>query len=373
MFWIALLIVLSWFVLFATIDFFLQRKRRVYEQNGEVYTISDVTFLIAARNEESKISTCLHSIISSSLEEKRASIIVVDDASEDGTKHVAEQVAKEFPQIDLKILAANGVGKKAALLTGLSEVKTKFIYLVDADCELLPNSLDAALLAVNNTSATVVLGMVKYTYINFFQKLVALEQLNTMAVTHAFANVNKPIMANGGNLLFHTKHINEYRTSLNSEIASGDDMFFLERVLDSSAEITFEEKAIVSTCAPRNLDELIKQRVRWAGKAGSYENLLPKLLPAFVFIVNFSFILLVFFTFYTSTFAFFGLSLIILKTALEYAFHTKWFFRYGQKHRVIDAVLLSAIYPFYVSFVAFLSKAKPSYDWKGRHLKSGRI
>lgn len=373
MFWIASLIMTLWFVLFATINYFLNHRKQGFKEKVTNFTKSDVTFLIAARNEADNISACLNSIITSCISDRKTSIVLIDDHSDDATIEIAESIAKDFPEANIKILLNNGIGKKSALLAGSQQVETELIYLMDADCELDPNSLETALSCLNNSAATVVLGMVKYIHENYFQKLIALEQLNTMAVTQAFANASKPIMANGGNLLFHAQHLDDYRAALKGDTASGDDMFFLEQVLVSGAEIYFDENSLVKTKPPSTLSELLAQRVRWAGKAGMYKSTLPKMLPLFVFGINFGFILLVLASIYTNTFFYLGLLLIILKATLEYAFHVKWFCQYGHKHRVLDAVLLSAIYPFYVSFVGIFSLVRPSYEWKGRQVKNGLL
>jgi cellulose synthase/poly-beta-1,6-N-acetylglucosamine synthase-like glycosyltransferase len=373
MFLIGSLIVLLWLALFVIIDYFLFRSNEPSQNPNVSYSASDVTFLIAARNEEFNISECLQSIISAANSVDSVSVIIVDDDSEDNTSTIIKQLAAKNSRLNLTPLKNDSQGKKSALYLGLQEVRTKLIYLIDADCKLAPTTLNAALYELNTTSASVVLGLVKYAHKNYFQKLIALEQLNTMAVTQAFTKAERPIMANGGNLLFHQDHISQYRKALKSEIASGDDMFFLEQAVKSGANIAFAEEAVVFTQAPRNCSELISQRVRWAGKAAHYKSLLPKLLPAFVWGVNFSFLVLVIMSIVTNTFLYLGFSLVVLKIVLEYAFHSRWFFRYGQKHRILDAVVLSTIYPFYVSFIGLLYIAKPNYTWKGRYLKKGRL
>src|SRR5690606_32425766 len=75
----------------------------------------------------------------------------------------------------------------------------------------------------------------------------------------------------------------------NSEIASGDDVFLLEKAIHHNkrkVQYLKSEHAVVSTVALNSWSNLIEQRVRWAAKSSAYKNLFGKFVGLIVFSQN---------------------------------------------------------------------------------------
>lgn len=68
-------------------------------------------------------------------------VIVVDDASDDGTRDVVERLAKGRPLVRLVALAENG-GPSAARNAGLADARGELVAFLDADDEWLPTKLE---------------------------------------------------------------------------------------------------------------------------------------------------------------------------------------------------------------------------------------
>ena len=85
-----------------------------------------------------------------------AEIIVIDDASNDGTKEVLEAEIK--PLVNKIIYHEKNKGKGAALRTGFKEAKGDVVVVQDADLEYDPRYLPKMLKLIENDTADAVFG-----------------------------------------------------------------------------------------------------------------------------------------------------------------------------------------------------------------------
>ena len=107
-----------------------------------------LTCIIPAYNEAARIAAVLEAVLDHPLIDE---VIVVDDASADGTASVVQR----FPQARLIALPRNG-GKTAALIHGLAAATGELILLVDADLVgLAPHHLTALIIPVREGRADI--------------------------------------------------------------------------------------------------------------------------------------------------------------------------------------------------------------------------
>ena len=106
----------------------------------------EVSILVPAHNEEANIETKLENIGSVLYPKEKLEVIVVDDASDDGTVGRVEDFMRKHPALNVKLVRQNPrVGKSAALNKALG-VSTKPIVVVsDADTRWPPDILRRAL------------------------------------------------------------------------------------------------------------------------------------------------------------------------------------------------------------------------------------
>ena len=113
-------------------------------------SFEDVSVIIAAYNDETYIADCLCSV----LEAHAAEIIVVNDASTDGT---LSQIAK-ISASNLKVVnLTSNLGPSSARNTGLALAKHRYCAIVDADDIIHKNRLKVMLDLMKKTSATIIL------------------------------------------------------------------------------------------------------------------------------------------------------------------------------------------------------------------------
>jgi len=112
----------------------------------EPHPLPAVDVVVPARDEERNLPPLLDSLLAQ--DHPPARIVVVDDASTDGTRAVVESYAAKDARIVLlrgEGPPAGWKGKPAALVKGLLATSAPWILFVDADVRLAPANLRAAL------------------------------------------------------------------------------------------------------------------------------------------------------------------------------------------------------------------------------------
>jgi len=100
----------------------------------------DVTVVVAVRNGASCIEECIRSLLALDYPSERVELIVVDNASTDGTRSILEGFA---PRIT--ILEESTRGAAAARNTGIRAARGRWIAFTDADCRVDPQWIAALL------------------------------------------------------------------------------------------------------------------------------------------------------------------------------------------------------------------------------------
>ncbi len=113
-----------------------------------------LTFLLPVFNERATVEQILQNVESSGLADH---IIVVDDASTDGTRELLQEIASRNPLVELHVHDRNQ-GKGAALRTGFSKVETDLVLVQDADLEYDPRDVPSLLVPLYEDKADVVYG-----------------------------------------------------------------------------------------------------------------------------------------------------------------------------------------------------------------------
>ena len=105
--------------------------REVYK--GRMALTPDLSIVIPAYNEESRIGPTIRDIVSYCRSRKRAfEVLLVDDGSRDGTTSVGRTLCEEFPELRVIRLAANH-GKGYAVRTGVVNAIGRLVLFADAD------------------------------------------------------------------------------------------------------------------------------------------------------------------------------------------------------------------------------------------------
>jgi dolichol-phosphate mannosyltransferase len=119
--------------------------------------VPKLSVVVPAYNEARTITACLERLLAIADEHLELEVIVVDDASTDGTRRCAEELAAAHLQV--RVIAHDiNQGKGAALHTGFARATGEFVAVQDADLEYHPEDLKRLIGPLVAGTADVVIG-----------------------------------------------------------------------------------------------------------------------------------------------------------------------------------------------------------------------
>jgi len=113
-----------------------------------------LTIVIPVFNEERTVAELLRRVLAVPYEKE---VILVDDASQDGSVRIMEELCARHPEVTLRRHEKNQ-GKGAALATGLKEFGGDVVLIQDADLEYDPADYPNLLKPIEDGNADVVYG-----------------------------------------------------------------------------------------------------------------------------------------------------------------------------------------------------------------------
>ncbi|MCS6968724.1 MAG: glycosyltransferase [Cytophagales bacterium] len=338
--------------------------------NGFSQKHACVSIIVAMRNEEKNIGnllTCLmHQQFTGQME-----VILVDDASEDSSVAVANSFTAIFP-CPLVVIPSEGVGKKAAIATGVRHARFPLILTTDADCQMGCHWVETMVDALEQSGVKLITGIVAIEPTrDWLARFQAIETAALLGSTAAFIAWNMPIMGNGANMGYWKEVFEQtggYASS--AEIASGDDEFLIQQVHNhfrGSIKFVKHPEAIVLTSPQSSWQAVFMQRKRWAAKwrkkrpfrvwatallIGCF-HLFWAAIPIFTILFPTANILTIF-------------AILMLKLATEYLFLTA-ILKFTRQQKLLPYIgLLQLVYSHYAIWVGLHSLAG-GYSWKGRY------
>ncbi len=251
-------------------------------------------------------------------------------------------------------------------------MKTNWIITTDADCVVPENWLLSLDNYIQTHQVAMIAGAVTYncnnSFLHHFQQL---DLASLQGATIGSFGIGKGFMCNGANLAY-TKSLFETLNGFdgNDTIASGDDVFLLQKAMQSQSfgaeKIHYlkSENTIVATKPLDNWKSLFYQRVRWASKTGSYQSSFGKLLGLIIFAGNISLWFVVYGLLFGEENFFLLCILLLMKFIVDSVLIYKTN-RFLTKNKIRYLVLSSLLYPFFSVSVALYSLFG-KYEWKGR-------
>jgi cellulose synthase/poly-beta-1,6-N-acetylglucosamine synthase-like glycosyltransferase len=224
--------------------------------------LNGLTVLIPCRNEAQRLPDLLHDLRAQS---HPVRILVIDDASSDGTADVARRAG-------VTCIPAHGTGKKAALATGFAEVETPWFATVDADVRLGADWAQTLLTEALAHGAACVLGSVAMDgEASAFERFQRLEFAVMQGWISGGVQAGRLAMGSGANSLYRTADYPVHE--LEPRYASGDDAFALKALRERGQSIRWcgNPAARVTTAPAPNWKSLWQQRARWASKTGGQD------------------------------------------------------------------------------------------------------
>lgn len=324
--------------------------------------------IVPFRNEAENLPNLLQSFSNLNYPTDLFEVLLVDDSSKE--KFQLSIVNYQLSIID-NIRVSNSP-KKDAITTAMKDVKTNWVITTDADCLVPENWLLTFDNYIQKNNVSMLAGAVSYqcdnSFLHHFQQL---DLTSLQGATIGSFGLKKAFMCNGANFAYK-KSLFESLNGFdgNNKIASGDDVFLLQKAVGlfpDEVHYLKAEEAIVMTKPTENWKSLFYQRVRWAAKTSSYQSSFGKILGLIVFFGNLSFVIGVFFLvfgilsypiFVLLAFSKFMIDFVLIHITNQFL----------TKTRIKSLLLSSLLYPFFSSSVALYSLFG-SYEWKERKFK----
>lgn len=328
------------------------------------------TIIIPFRNEAQSLPELLNSLDKLKYPKELFEILLINDESEDDFMSIISNCNNNNLRVINNKRYSNSP-KKDAIETGIEFANFDWIITTDADC-ILPeywvNSYDEF---IQMNAPIFIAGPVTFKINNtFLDKFQLLDFMALIGCSIGGFGIKSPFMCNGANLCYKKGAfiaVNGFEGNRN--IASGDDIFLLEKMIKKYPKQTKYLKsldALVVTLAKPTLRSLFSQRVRWASKTTSYTNSFTKFISLTVFLTNLlCALIIVKFIIYqeTSSFSIFILS---LKIGIDYIIILITLRFIKKTTGIILFPIISLIHPFFNLSIVILTLLNRKYNWKNR-------
>ena len=336
-------------------------------ETDEMEPKTKFSIVVPFRNETESLPKLLYSISLLNYPNDLFEVILDDDDSENTFL---------FSVFNFKISLIDNVRKsnspkKDAINTAIAIAENDWIITTDADCLVHKNWLKTiACYIQKNNPKMIAAGVIYRTHGTFIDAFQQLDLLSLQGTTIGSFGNHQAFICNGANFCYQKTFFNELNGfDGNESIASGDDVFLLQKAIQkdkSNVHFLKSVAAVVQTKTEKTWNNLFFQRVRWASKTGNYTSFYSKQLGLSVLLMNLIWLLVVGLWLIRQVDHDFIVPYIALKFFLDFIllYQTSNFF----KTRLRYVLSSSLIYPFFCTGVAIYSLFG-SYTWKGRVFK----
>ncbi len=245
---------------FFLVTFFENRKKIVIRKEDiELEHYPSVTIIVPCYNEENTVGNTINSLSALNYPKEKLNIIVVDNASKDGTWEVLQNYEGN-PQI--KIFQEEKIGKHNALNKGLENITTEFVGCLDADSTVHPEALKRIMtFFANPKTMAVAPSIVVHNPKNILQYAQRAE--------YDMAHYNKKMLAFLGGIHVTPGPFSIFRKEVFEQIGiytkahHTEDQEIALRMQKNGLKIDHAPDAYVYTNSPNSVPKLYRQRVRW--------------------------------------------------------------------------------------------------------------
>ncbi len=324
-----------------------------------------VTVIVAARNEEGNILTCLKSLDELFYPEGKLEIIIVDDKSTDNTGEIIDKFIagkKKFKKIITKKEIGKLKGKTNALANALEAAGGEIILTTDADCTVHPMWAYATA-SYYQPDVAIVNGFTTQNAYNGFSGMQAIDFIYLLIVASGTINLGKPISCIGNNMSYRKKAYLEVGGYENLPFSVTEDFNLLHAIHKlKKYKIIYpiNNETLVTSLPCKNLKSLYHQKKRWS-VGGLGVPLAGYLIMAYGFITNLCVLLTP--VFFSMTW----LYLVFFKIVIDFLFIFPVHSALGIKKNLkyfINWQIYYTIYVIMIPFVLIFIGRKVS--WKGR-------
>ena len=117
----------------------------------------DLSVVIPCYNEQATLPAVVRRVLAAPPQDKSREVVVVDDGSSDGSREIAEELARQYHEVKTLSHESNR-GKGAALRTAQAHCSGDVVIIQDADLEYKPDNYPELIHPITSGKADVVYG-----------------------------------------------------------------------------------------------------------------------------------------------------------------------------------------------------------------------
>jgi len=234
---------------------------RAEDRDGRAGMLPAVSVIVPAYNEGDVLQGALASL--AGLDYPAFEVIVVDDGSTDETLELAADWEGTHGGGTFRVLTKSNGGKASALNVGIASSRHPFVFCMDADSRLEPQTLRRAIRHFDDPSVGSVAGNVKVEnrdrVITRLQALEYIEGLNMPRRAQGFVAAVNIVPGPVG--LFRREALEEVGGYDTDTYAEDADLTL--KLVAAGWKVVYEDEAVAWTQAPESWLDLVQQRYRW--------------------------------------------------------------------------------------------------------------
>jgi len=324
-----------------------------------------VSIIVAARNEEKNILSCLKSLNNLEYPENKIEIIIVDDSSTDNTSTLISNYILDknrFRTLQLEENESNKLkGKVRAMTEGIKISSGEIILTTDADCAV--NPLWAKTIASYYfEDVGVVNGFTALKVESAFSGMQAIDFIYLLFIASGTINLGRPVSCIGNNMSFRKKAYEETGGFENLPFSVTEDFLLLnsiQKLKKYKILYPLNRDSLVISKSTSSLKELFNQKKRWA--VGGFET--P---PLGIGLMLWSFLTNLFLLFALFFFSAVWLYLLIFKVSIDFFVLLPVHQRLGLQKNLKYFLVFEIYYVLYVLILPVTILFNKKVKWKDR-------
>lgn len=329
---------------------------------GGIVDTPFVSILVAARNEEQNLGSCLDSILEVDYPPDRFEILVGNDMSDDRTGEIGYAYSVRFPQVKSYNISAQkikGNGKANVLSQLAVKADGDFLFITDADIKV-PNLWLKGMLAGMREDVALVTGTSVVVGTNILAYMQQIDWLFATGMLKVVSDLNIPVTTMGNNMLIRKSVYEEIGGFGALPFSITEDLELFNHVKKKYKTLNLFNPSVLNESKPqRSLSELLTQRKRWMHGAFA----LPFIMVLLLAIQSSFFVIVIGLLFFNPMIA---LIVVLVKFVLRYIFVSLVVNKLNDRINVFG----SLIFEFYTAIFSFVSLIyyfiPGSIEWKGR-------
>jgi len=195
--------------------------------------LSPLSTIVCAKNEQCNLEKNIPELLQQQYDAPYE-LLLVNDNSEDDTRHVMQWMSREQPKlrlINIERKTKESIGKKYPLSIGILEAKYDHLLLTDADCLPVSHHWAAKMAGAYRPGIDIVLGYGPYEkHPGFLNKVIRFETFHSALQYLSYALAGHPYMGVGRNLSYKKELFLQHKGFASiSHIPGGDDDLFISK------------------------------------------------------------------------------------------------------------------------------------------------